>query len=95
MNISKIDTSVSKVAELSAQLSRSLKRPNSRTLRLIDRALSYLTPFESPKASVTSLSEKKDLLDLLNIHRMVLTPYLDTARIEWNLKRHSQWEGGF
>ncbi len=61
MNISKIDTSVSKVAELTAQLSRSLKRPSSRTLRLIDKALSYLTPFESPKASVTSATEKKDL----------------------------------
>ncbi len=86
MNISKIDTSVSKVAELSAQLSRSLKRPSSRTLALIDKALSYLTPFESPKASVTSASEKKDLLALLNAHQLVLSPYLDTARIERNLR---------
>ncbi len=86
MNISEIDTSVSKVAELSAQLSRSLKRPSSRTLALIDKALSYLTPFESPKASVTSASEKKDLLALLNAHQLVLSPYLDTARIERNLR---------
>ncbi len=94
MNISKIDTSVSKVAELSAQLSRSLKKPSSRTLALIDKALSYLTPFESSLARVTSASEKKDLLDLLKAHQLVLSPYIDTDRIEWNLKRHSQWDSG-
>ncbi len=87
MTISKIDTSVSKVAELTAQLSRSLNKPNRRTLSLIDKALSYLTPFESPQAGVASPSEKQDLLDLLRAHRLVLTPYIDTDRIEWNLRR--------
>ncbi len=87
MTISKIDTSVSKVAELTAQLSRSLKRPNRRTLALIDKALSYLTPFESPRAQTASPSEKQDLLSLLAAHRMVLTPYIDTDRIEFNLRR--------
>lgn len=76
----------SAIAKLTDDLKRSLKRPSSRTLRLIDKALSYLTPFESPKASVTSTSEKKDLLDLLNIHRMILTPYIDTDLIERNLR---------
>ncbi len=76
----------SAIAKLTDDLKRSLKRPSSRTLRLIDKALSYLTPFESSLARVTSASEKKDLLDLLNIHRMVLTPYIDTDRIECNLK---------
>ncbi len=75
------------IAKLTDDLKRSLKRPSSRTLRLIDKALSYLTPFESSLARVTSASEKKDLLDLLNIHRMVLTPYIDTDRIEWNLRQ--------
>ncbi len=87
MTISKIDTSVSKVAELTAQLSHSLKRPNRRTLSLIDKALSYLTPFESPRAQAASSSEKQDLLSLLAAHRMVLTPYIDTDRIEFNLRR--------
>ncbi len=78
---------MSKVSELTAQLTRSLRSPTSRTLRLLDRALSYLTPFESPKATVTSPSERQDLLTLLNIHRDLLTPYLDTDRIESNLIR--------
>ncbi|MDE6552702.1 MAG: hypothetical protein K2K98_07070, partial [Muribaculaceae bacterium] len=72
-----IDTSVSKVAALTSQLTRSLKRPNNRTLTLIDRALSYLTPFESPKATVPSPPEKMELLALLDSHRMKLTPYID------------------
>ncbi len=76
----------SAIAKLTDDLKRSLKRPSSRTLRLIDKALSYLTPFESSLSRVTSASEKKDLLDLLNIHRMVLTPYIDTDRIERNLR---------
>ncbi|MDE6561469.1 MAG: hypothetical protein K2K75_08825 [Muribaculaceae bacterium] len=82
-----IDTSVSKVADLTSQLAQSLKRPSNRTLTLIDRALSYLTPFESPKATVASPTERRDLLALLDSHRMTLTPYLDVERIEWNLRR--------
>ena len=82
-----IDTSVSKVADLTSQLAHSLKRPSNRTLKLIDRALSYLTPFESPKAFVTSPAEKRELLALLDCHRMTLMPYLDVDRIEWNLRR--------
>ncbi|MDE6521567.1 MAG: hypothetical protein K2L17_02015 [Muribaculaceae bacterium] len=86
MNISKIDTSVSKVADLTSKLSRSIKRPSRRTLQLIDRALSYLTPFESPRASVTSHAERQDLLTLLENHRMSLCPYIDVDKIESNLK---------
>ncbi|MDE6522889.1 MAG: hypothetical protein K2L17_08735 [Muribaculaceae bacterium] len=86
MNISKIDTSVSKVADLTSQLSHSIKRPSRRTLRLIDRALSYLTPFESPRASVTSHAERQDLLTLLRTHRDLLSPYLNTLLIESNLR---------
>ncbi len=83
----------SAIAKLTDDLKRSLKRPSSRTLQLIDKALSYLTPFESSLARVTSASEKKDLLDLLKVHQLVLSPYIDTDRIERNL-RHIQWEGG-
>ena len=86
MNINDIDVSASKVARLTADLSRSLRRPGRRTLALIDRALSYLTPFESPLARTASGAERRDLLTLLTIHRTVLSPYLDTDRIESNLR---------
>ncbi len=76
----------SAIAKLTDDLKRSLKRPSSRTLRLIDKALSYLTPFESSLARVTSASEKKDLLDLLHRHPMVLTPYIGTDGIQSNPK---------
>ena len=72
--------------ELSAQLTESLCRPSPRTLRLIERALSYLSPFESSKSIVTSASEKEDLLELLDTHRLTLSPYLDLDRIESNLR---------
>ncbi len=87
MTINKIDTTVSKVCELTEQLSRSLRRPNGRTLRLLDRALGYLTPFESPRASVASPSERRDLLALLQVHCTVLSPYIDTDRVRDNLMR--------
>lgn len=77
---------MSKVEELSCELTRSLKRPSRRTLRLLDRALSYLTPFESPRARTTSPSERRDLLALLTTHRLPLSPYLDVDRIERNLR---------
>ncbi len=86
LDSSLLTLNTSAIAKLSSELTASLRKPSRRTLALIDKALSYLTPFESPKASVTSASEKKDLLDLLNIHRMVLLPYLDTDRIERNLR---------
>ena len=86
MNINDIDVSVSKVARLTADLSRSLRRPGRRTLALIDSALSYLTPFESPLARTASGAERRDLLTLLRVHRPVLRPYLDTDRIERNLR---------
>ncbi len=77
---------MSPISTLTTQLSASLKRPGSRTLSLLDRALSYLTPFESKQAAVNSPAERTDLLDLLNTHRLLLTPYLDTDRIESHLK---------
>ena len=86
MNINDIDVSASKVARLTADLSRSLRRPGRRTLALIDSALSYLTPFESPLARTASGAERRDLLTLLRVHRPVLRPYLDTDRIERNLR---------
>ncbi len=76
----------SAIAKLTADLSASLRRPTSRTLRLLDRALSYLTPFESPKASTASPAERRDLLALLATHRMPLSPYLDVDRVETNLR---------
>lgn len=86
MNINDIDVSASKVARLTADLSRSLRHPGRRTLALIDSALSYLTPFESPLARTASGAERRDLLTLLRVHRPVLRPYLDTDRIERNLR---------
>ncbi|MDE5997169.1 MAG: hypothetical protein K2G77_03050, partial [Muribaculaceae bacterium] len=77
---------LSEITKLCGELKLSLKRPTSRTLRLIDRALSYLTPFESPKASVVSPSEKQDLLQLLDTHRDILCPYINIDKIEHNLK---------
>ncbi len=75
------------VAKLTEDLTRSLRRPGRKTLALIDKALSYLTPFESAKASVVSVSEKQELLELLNAHRLCLSPYLDLDRIESNLRK--------
>ena len=74
------------IAALTEELARSMRRPGRKTLSLIDKALSYLTPFESAKAVVTSIAEKRDLLELVDRHRMVLSPYVDVDRVEWNLK---------
>ncbi len=86
MAINQIAQNMSKVEELSCELTKSLKRPSSRTLRLLDRALSYLTPFESPQARTASPSERRALLALLATHRAPLSPYLDVDRIEMNLR---------
>ncbi len=78
---------MSPISTLTLQLSASLKRPGRKTLSLIDKALSYLLPFESVKAQPSSAYEKHELLELLHTHRLLLSPYLDTARVEWNLRR--------
>ncbi len=75
----------SSIAKLCEELSASLRKPSSRTLRLIDKALSYLLPFESPKADAASQSERQDLLTLLLTHRDILSPYLNPDRIKTNL----------
>ena len=72
---------------LSAALTRSLRRPGPRTLRLIDKALALLTPFESPLALTTSAAERQELLDLLRTHRLIFCPYINVDRIESNLRR--------
>ena len=72
---------------LSAALTRSLRRPGPRTLRLIDKALALLTPFESPLALTTSAAERQELLDLISTHRLTLCPYINVDRIESNLRR--------
>ena len=74
------------ISTLTAQLTVSLRKPTRGTLALIDRALSYLIPFESPRARTVSASERSDLLKLLDTHRPVLSPYLDTDRVGWNLR---------
>ena len=137
--------SATTIPSLTAELTKSLRRPSRKTLSLIEKALSYLTPFENmeprasqpahtahsantqkaphtarsantqtaphtarsantpsceadtQKASHTARSAntqyceadtlKRDLLTLLTTHRMVLTPYIDTHRIETNLLR--------
>ncbi|MDE6742201.1 MAG: hypothetical protein K2J58_07715 [Muribaculaceae bacterium] len=72
---------------LPSYLTRSLRRPTGKTLTLIDKALDWLRPFESAKASAVSPYEKRELLELLTTHRMVLAPYIDTDRVESHLRR--------
>lgn len=74
------------LSQLTSQLTRSRRTPSRRTLTLINKALSYLIPFESAGARPSSSAERSELLTLLNAHRLVLAPYLDTDRIEWHLK---------
>ena len=75
------------IGALTEELTRSMRRPGRKTLTLINKALSYLTPFESAKASVASSFERRELLELLDRHRMVLSPYVDVDRVEENLSR--------
>ncbi len=74
------------ISTLTADLTKSAKRPTSSTLRLLDKALHLLHPFESPKAQVASPSERQDLLSLLSLHRDILSPYIDVDRVATNLK---------
>ena len=74
------------ISDLTYQLSESMKKPGRKTLSLIEKALSYLSPFESPEAAVVSPAERYDLLTLLATHRVILSPYLDTDRIESHLR---------
>lgn len=78
-------TMTTTINTLTAQLTASLRKPTRRTLTLIDKALSYLTPFESTQARTASAAERAELLSLLNAHRMVLAPYLNTELIARNL----------
>ena len=75
------------ISDLTSELTRSMRRPGRRTLALIDRALGYLVPFESAKAGVASPYERRELLELLDTHRMILCPYMDTDKAERNLRR--------
>ena len=79
--------SATTLKDLTSQLSVSMKRPTRRTITLIEKALSWLRPFESGKATVASLYEKRELLNLLDTHRLVLSPYIDVDRIESHLRR--------
>ena len=81
-----VSSALREIPALSATLTLSLRRPGRRTLSLIDKALSYLTPFESPLARTASQSERRDLLDLLCTHRTILSPYIDINRVECNLR---------
>ena len=80
---------LSEIARLCSELNLALRRPGRKSLTLINKALSYLLPFESPKASVTTPTERRDLLALLTTHRMVLAPYIDTDRIEAHLRYYN------
>ena len=75
------------IPELTSQLTKSLRKPTARTLTLINKALSHLTPFESAGARTASASERTELLDLLTAHRLTLSPYLDLDSIETHLRR--------
>lgn len=72
--------------ELTYELTKSLRRPTRQTLTLIDKALGWLRPFESARATAASDCEKRELLELLTTHRLALCPYIDVERIEWNLR---------
>ena len=74
------------VEALTYELTKSLRKPTSRTLTLINKALSYLTPFESPKASPASPTERTELLAMISTHRWTLSPYIDLDRIESHLQ---------
>ncbi len=78
---------MSPISTLTTDLTASLRRPCRKTLTLLDKALSYLSPFESVKARAASPYEKHELLELLHTHRLALTPYIDIDRIETNLRR--------
>ncbi len=84
MNINQIDFHVSKVSKLTEELSASLSKPTRKTLRLIDRAIYLLLPFEN-SSICDSPEDTTALLTLLTTHRLTLSPYLDIARIERNL----------
>ena len=75
------------IPELTSLLTKSLRKPTTRTLTLIDRALSHLTPFESAQARTASASERAELLDMISAHRLTLCPYIDLDRIESHLRR--------
>ena len=75
------------IRELTYELSVSLRHPTRKTLSLINKALSHLTPFESAGARTASASERAELLDLISAHRLTLCPYLDLDRIESHLRR--------
>ena len=84
--------SATSISTLTADLTRSLRRPGGKTLSLIDKALALLLPFETshtarsantPYCEADTLS---DLLNLLTTHRLILSPYLDTDRVELNLR---------
>lgn len=74
------------IPELTSQLSTSLRKPTSKTLSLINKALSYLTLFESAQTRTTSAAERTELLDMITTHRWTLSPYIDLDRIESNLR---------
>ena len=76
---------ISSVDELTVELTRSMRRPGRKTLSLINKALSYLIPFESPLACATSRAERRELLDLIHAHRTILCPYINVDRVERNL----------
>ncbi len=92
--------------DLSSQLTASLRKPGPRTLRLLEKAICLLSPYESwnagfpagdtarsanpakPKLRPSADTSTAALLTLLTTHRQILTPYLDTARIERNLRQY-------
>ncbi len=91
------------IDQLTLQLTASLRRPTSRTLTLIEKAIRLLSPYEQaprahtakptlrPSADTAQSADTSTtaLLHLLTTHRIALTPYLDTHRIESNLRLSS------
>lgn len=77
---------ITTIPTLTSELAHSMKRPTRRTLTLIEKALGWLRPFESGKARTASRTERQELLELVATHRIVLSPYIDTTRVEWNLR---------
>ncbi|MDE7350424.1 MAG: hypothetical protein K2N25_05105 [Muribaculaceae bacterium] len=84
--------SASAIPTLTAELTRSLRRPGRKTLRLIDKALSYLTPYENYVTNTARSANtpycEADTLRAIDTARSANTPYceadtlraIDTAR---------------
>ena len=87
--------SASAIPTLTAELTRSLRRPGRKTLRLIDKALSYLTPYENMELrtsqpahtarSANTPYREADTLRAIDTARSANTPYCEADTLKKDL----------